>query len=1603
MTQTNSQQSILSLEEIKEQFFAGKSSLEKDEIAPLLKSLQIQVNSIIEKGDDRKTDLLEEIFSSAFSSDLADDLMEDFDPELYFKLGEWLRSDSNKRIKVIHEYLNLFRLPALLRKIYDDEKWEQLILDLILISNYNVDLLINQRTRDYKNKTLFNVLKRDTTSVNWQQAVNLIEQYSLSLLSLIENKNTKVAFLLENSLEMALLDLACLSSGIVNVMIPANSVSDHIEFILNQTKAEFVLIQDEKQLLKIKSLKKNLPHLKKGVLLKGSSAEDWIITSDELKSLSNKIEKNVLKERKENIKQDETATIMYTSGTTGEPKGIIFTQTNIIYKRFCRAMAIPEIGPSDRFLSFLPLYHTFGRYLEMMGSAFWAAEYSFMENPAVETMIENMQRIKPTVFISIPKKWMQLYEHISEKVNIEHDSEEKIEEAVKEVTGGSLRWGISAAGYLSPDIFRFFQKYGIELMSGFGMTEATGGITLTPPSMYKENSLGKALPGIQIKLGDDGEILIKGAYVMKGYFSEDPSETFTKEGWLPTGDIMKMDKGGFIEIVDRKKEIYKNVKGETIAPQKIENFFRDFDNVKQVFLVGDHRPFNTVLIFPNTGEDSPVNKMDEDEKQAYFSTVIVTVNNFLAPFERIVDFRLTDRPFNEENGELTPKGTYKRRVIEKNFNELISTMYEKDHTGLHIGDHKIKVPNWFLREKGVLSRDISAGDNFISIPDLNLKLAIEFLPDEKIRLGSFVYQSEKNRIDLQEFITTPALWIGNKELIDFTGNAIFQWVRRSEISEVYIFDRVFSKPVNVNSDLTSQLTKIISSDEISLTGLNIAYLLLQTEDSVKSDLANELIKKILSDETNYLYKLTLELASRPGITSDIRAKRKLFKSALQKIKKDRFGILLKKYLLDNAKFIDEDITRFIPTISKGSDNLLEIEKKLDDEIENYSEENDITETALPSLFELIINYGNHHPVTYKRIRRYLLRYELYNPLDSIREISGGSRLRLRFGLREWLGDNQTIAVDMETGEEYEWNDVIIFEEDIPQEDKQKITSAIKENPVLREAIFLLSSGVLVRLNNILPGGIWISKQSEQDDRVNYRVTIQTRYQGAYDLSLVLIKTNENQVIEKEMQWLVIAGSEDAEDRIVPRFGGFWDEYNLWTEEFVTGETVSRFLQRESRSEDESHLQRLFYLWPFFVWNATSAYVKFWRITGYKIEIQNPSPKHVIVPTHDYQTGTIINSISGRVNTNSVLDFFTNLYNKFILNTEEQYPYLKNESIWNYILSGIIEAEGEENGLRLIELFKDQVKEKKKVEDNALVQIINEFLEVVNQNGFIPKQLFFAIKRFHRWFKLNEDASLSAQAQMLFELYETYRMFQLEEIYPFTRTRFFLETAFFDSDEKFKERLREITNLQHKQELNKDEAQALVSQLHNEFELSQKEEFFLARLSYPHLKPTDEAALLKVRGEGSDVANLVVQHRDNDGNPFYIRHPVNPKEISKLHQLFIETNLSVHFYPEHEYLVAVSERGFIIGGLFYNPVDEETVHMEKIVVSNRYRRKGISESLMKDLFNRLKSEHYKSVTTGFFRPEYFYRFGFRIERKYSGLFKELLPASEENGEFQEKIY
>ncbi len=1498
------------------------------------------------------------------------------DPDEFFTLGELLRDSGTA--KNSHIYLDIFRQKSFLTRINQEDRWSQLILELIQKSDYTLGTLFQQRLKKYSDKILFTVMQPGTQmDYTWRDVGKLVAGYTRSLLTLLgdDPEPKPVAFLCKNSLEMALFDLACLTGGIENIVIPANSVQVHIEYILNYTKPKILIVSDQELLSKILPFYAKFKFLESVILLEdGGQHPENVFTLNYIKKLSNQVDAKMILKYSGKKKVKDLATIMFTSGTTGNPKGIMFSHQNIIFKRFARAMAIPEIGEDDIFLSYLPLYHTFGRWFELTGSLFWCARYVFMENPSAEAMLDNMQRIKPSIFISIPKKWYQLYESIEGEVDVFEDNEKKIKNTVSNLTGGNLKWGLSAAGHLDVEMFQFFQKYGIELMSGFGMTEATGGITMTPPGGYRPNSLGKALPGIELKFLDDGELLIRGPYVMMGYVNPEDAGTDFKDGWLPTGDIMKTDSEGYIRIIDRKKEIYKNIKGETIAPQKIENYFLELEFIKSVFLAGDHKPFNTLLIYPNyDSKEVSFSKMNETELRSYFSSVIVSVNQFLSPFERIVDFRIIERDFDHEKSELTPKGTFKRKNIEKNFSDTIEQMYQHEFFSVQIKNYEIQIPTWFLRECGITQSEMQFIDDRLSLKghETGLKIIVK---KSGIQLGDFKYSSEKKKINLGAIFQSPDLWLGNQNLVQFTGNSIFKWSRSDEPNENIRVSEVIHKPILIVPD--------VPDNEDELEKLHLSARLIYS--SLKSDQkkAIDYLEDVSRSSQSHLAFFAKEILHRTVVEKDQSLLEMTIPVMIDTLQKDEFQKLLTElFNRSDFKFSQSLISSISKKIlSDANLNVLFISIRRHCVKLNKN---------CQSLFKLVSEYGTNHPAQYKSIRRFLIDSQLHTCHKEISDYAGAAYDNLKDGFRTWLGTKQTVAVDIETGEEYTWNNVLTFEEGIDPDDRSRLYEAIAQSTIIREAVFLFSRGALVRLYDILPGGVWVSFLGADHGKSVYRVTVQTRYQGSFDLAINLNNILSDAAVVDEIKWLIRAGSIGDDEHLVEDFGGYWPEYGLWSEEYIPGETAGKFLRRITRLNKEIMIERILLLWPFFIWNGTAGYIKFWMRTGKTLELRDPSPENIIVPAHDYQTGTRIISISSRQDHEDILSMLLNIFDKFVSDTENEISVLKGIGKYKYIFSGLIETLGIEHGLRVLKECLELCKLNTMKKDvKSFAEELSIYITTVEESGYLPKKLYFAIKRYHRWIKLTENATIEARAETLSELYNTYQLHDLEIENPETRIRFFTATVFAVSTQDLLKRMKKIIRGQRVGSISQNNLSQYISAIQKDLTMTEDDLFFLTRLTYPYLSPTDSADLITMETGGVSDMDVVVLLQDYDGAEFRVRAPVNPKEITRLHQLFLNNNLAVKFTPEHRYLIAASDRGHLVGGLFYSVTDEKSVHIEKIVVTNSYRRKGVSDGLLNEFFKRMKSDHRLFVTTGFFRPEYFYRFGFTTERKYAGLVRKL---------------
>ncbi len=1489
------------------------------------------------------------------------------------------------------DLLDILRRSRLLCRITEagaTAAWAAHFLALIDASHFTFGQLFAQRVESYGDRPLFRVPGPQSMKIiAWNQAAGRVDLAARGLLALTDGGVGRVAILSENRLESALIDFACLSSGIVDVLIPATASWGDVAYMLGEARAGTVIVSSREQLQKVQQCRNALPNLTTVVAFDADAASRGIVPFEHVLERAAEVPYDVLEARRNGVRIGDLATVMYTSGTTGVPKGICFSNRNMVFKRFARALAMPEIGEQDVFLAYLPLFHTFGRFLELQGAVFWGAGYCFALDPAIETLVRQMQDLQPTIFISVPMKWIQLYDFIRHQVDVESANDATIRAAIRRTVGSRLRWGFSAAGYLDPEIFRFFQRNGVELMSGFGMTEVTGGITMTPPGRYKDDSQGPALPGVEIGLASDNELVVRGPYVAMGYLSASGTESaLSEDGWFHTGDLFDMDEEGYVRIIDRKKEIYKNVQGETIAPQKIENLFRDFESVGRIFVVGDNRPYNTALIYPNPEfKDLNFRSLQPSEIREYFRSLVVTANSFLAPYERIVAFSIIDRDFEAEQDELTPKNTFRRKVIEKNFAHVIRLLYQR--TTFNVGGAQVVFPNWLFQVLGFTAQGVHVEGCSLALISAGASLEIQRTGEDEVQVGSAIYHGGRSTIDLGLLLSTPKLWLGNEQLVNFVPLDIgLRHSRRRSPADLAWKRRVQAyQPSDGDRESALSMQSKISMDFMDL---HVAALLLGAVNAADALLGVRLLETALGTEENPVVDSARCVLARAVDAESAAAVRRSFQLLAIAEQSSRYRDTVASFLDAPVRMLDTETTAVIVEHDLSPDRL-EVFIAESEARSMCADSASRTLDTADDLLALLANYGVAHPTQYRTLRAVLTRLALSAPLERTRARAKNLRNRLTEGFRKWLGMPSRIAVDPETGREYRWNDVVAFDDDVDAEARNRLLAAIRSTPLLAEAAFLFSDKATVALADILPGGVWVRLLGEDQAKSVYCVSVKTRMGEQFDLAINMIRQLSESQIDEEIDWLIVCAEQRGSGALVEAFGGFWESHGLWTEEFIPGDTLDRALNRLSRLRQDE--ERYMTVWPHAAWSGLSRYVDFWNRTGRRLVIADPAPEKLIVPLHDYQTGARLVSITSRQSFVSIVSMLQAFREQFVACVERDHPRLAGIVGWDVILSSVLETLGEQEGCALL---REILGAADLHSTEELRTAVEKYLHSVERRGFLPRRLFFAARRFRRWLQINSNATLHAQAAMLHELHATYGLSQLESIYPETRVRAFRETVLSNASQHLADALEDIIQRLRQRQILPTDLSAVVTDLRAQLILTPAENYFLTRLSYPYLRPEDEAELVASAPGTVRQSDMVVTIVDADGDTFQIRHALSPREVGRLHRMFLAAKLSVEFRPEHRFLVAVNERGILMGGLFYELQREaRSAHMDKVVVSERYQRKGVAAALLEELFKRLKTSGFQSLTTGFFQPQFFYRLGFVIEGGYAGLVRSLADEKE----------
>jgi long-chain acyl-CoA synthetase len=538
------------------------------------------------------------------------------------------------------------------------------------------------------------------------------------------NKGDRVVVLSENRPEWAVTDFATLLAGGIVVPIYATQTPEQVLFVLQHSEARIAVVSSQKQFQKVESVRAE-SKLERIVIMDDVEDMPDVPQMRYLLNGMDQVEDAAIEAFAHAIQPDDVATLIYTSGTTGTPKGVILTHGNIASNLSVTEQLV-DLGPGDIGISFLPLSHITARHVDYL-MFFRGVTIAYCPN--FEDLPRTLQEIRPTLFIGVPRVYEKVHNQILLKMvgvkrrifewalsvgkkyreQLLHDeipnalswklANKLVYSKIREGVGGRARLFISGGAPLGRELAAWYADLGIRIDEGYGLTETSPVIAVNVPGRHRLGTVGKVLDNLEVKIAADGEVLVRGPSVFKGYWNM-PEETAAsfEDDWFKTGDIGHLDDDGYLSITDRKKDLIKTSGGKFIAPQPIENSFKTNVFVGEAAVVGDKRKFASVLIVPNfpvleewaaaheISFSSRKELVRSSQVKALYQGVVDELNSHLAQFEKLKKFLLLPEELSIADGTLTPSMKLRRRHLEQRYHRLIEAMYAEEDTAGHVAE-----------------------------------------------------------------------------------------------------------------------------------------------------------------------------------------------------------------------------------------------------------------------------------------------------------------------------------------------------------------------------------------------------------------------------------------------------------------------------------------------------------------------------------------------------------------------------------------------------------------------------------------------------------------------------------------------------------------------------------------------------------------------------------------------------------------------------------------------------------------------------------------------------------------------------------------------------
>ena len=569
-------------------------------------------------------------------------------------------------------------------------------------------------------RTAYNVTEAEARTYTYAQVRDVVRRGAAALAKSGIGRGDRAAILSENRVEWALADWSCLCAGVVDVPIYSTLPAAQVAYILEDSGASLIFVSDGEQLAKAREAVAGLGRDVEIVVFDEAAAlEAGAVPWAAFLARGDDATADAFETEAGQARPGDVATMIYTSGTTGTPKGVMLTHNNVASNIWASEQLL-GVGPDDVSLSFLPLSHVLQRMVDYL---FFSCGCT-VTHGAIETVAADMKVLRPTVLVSVPRLYEKVYQsvldasglkakivgwaaRVGRRVALCRESGSRVPFAVRlqygivdklvfskirAAVGGRLRYFVSGGAALAPEINRFFLGAGITILEGYGLSETSPVTNVNTPEHFRIGTVGRPVPGTEIRIAEDGEILIRGPQVMKGYYGleEMTREVISGDGWFSTGDIGELSSDGFLKITDRKKDLIKTSGGKYVAPQLIENLLKKNAYVDQAVVVGEGRKFCAVLVVPalerlgswaeGAGLDASDTRalLGDPKCQALLEEEFFSEMHDLARFEKPKKVGLVADPFTVENGALTPTQKVRRAVVTERYAELIESFYSAD-------------------------------------------------------------------------------------------------------------------------------------------------------------------------------------------------------------------------------------------------------------------------------------------------------------------------------------------------------------------------------------------------------------------------------------------------------------------------------------------------------------------------------------------------------------------------------------------------------------------------------------------------------------------------------------------------------------------------------------------------------------------------------------------------------------------------------------------------------------------------------------------------------------------------------------------------------------